>query len=177
MMFKLLRKLLPLLGFMILVVILWRGLDSDPRHLPSTLIDKPAPAFSLSQVQHPKRYFNRHDLLGHLSLVNVWASWCSACRFEHPVLMDLKKSSQIVIYGIDYKDIRSKASTWLREYGNPYRKAGFDPNGIAGINWGVYGTPETFLIDSKGIVRYRHVGPLTHQVWKHDFAPKLKHLS
>ena len=175
-MIKLFGKMLSLIGFLILLLVLWRGLNYNPSNLPSALINKPAPKFTLTILQSPNQVFNQNDLTGHISLVNVWASWCGACRYEHPILMDLNSSQQVVIYGIDYKDDRAKANAWIKQYGDPYRKVGFDPSGITSINWGVYGTPETFLLDAKGIIRYRHVGPLTHLVWQQEFVPQIKRL-
>ena len=136
-------------------------------------IGKPAPELSLPTLQDPQQSFSRSDLLGKVSLVNVWATWCVSCRQEHGFLMQVAQHPEVQLVGFDYKDERSAALEWLRAYGNPYAVVVFDENGRAGINWGVYGTPETLLVDPQGIVRYKHVGPLTPQAWREHVEPLL----
>lgn len=168
----------PLIVFILLGVFLWRGLSLHPHRIPSALINKPAPVFTLSDVENTANTFSNKDLIGHVSLVNVWASWCISCRVEHPVLVDIARTSHVPIYGIDYKDSRVNARHWLKTYGNPYTKIGFDPHGNVAINWGVYGTPETFVIDKHGIIRDKFIGPITPNDWKEKLLPeveKLKH--
>lgn len=167
---------IPLLIFMLLSVILWRGLSLDPKRLPSALLNKPAPLFNLPQLQNPSLHFKQQDLLGHLSLVNIWASWCLTCRDEHAVLLQIAHSHRIIIYGINYKDQRDAAKAWLNTLGNPYQAIGFDSDGLSSIDWGVYGTPETYLIDSHGIIRYKQIGPLTDAVWQQRLLPLIEQL-
>lgn len=173
---RLFKASLPLIIFAALAFFLWRGLSLNPRHLPSALINKPAPQFQLATVETPGATFSKKDLLGQVSLVNVWATWCVACREDHPVLMDIAAHSDVPIYGLDYKDDQKKAQQWLKVFGNPYQKIGFDASGNTAINWGVYGTPETFLVDKHGVIRYKQIGPMTHQVWQEKFLPLIKQL-
>ncbi len=166
----------PLLTFILLAAFLWRGLSLHPHRIPSALINKPVPTFTLSDVINSKNTFSNKDLMGHVSLVNVWASWCISCRVEHPVLVDIANSHRVAIYGIDYKDSRANARHWLKTYGDPYTKIGFDHNGNAAINWGVYGTPETFVIDKHGIIRDKFIGPITPSDWKEKLLPEVEKL-
>jgi cytochrome c biogenesis protein CcmG/thiol:disulfide interchange protein DsbE len=136
------------------------GLGIDSNVLPSALIDQPAPDFTLPPLHGEERGFASADLEGHVSLVNVFASWCTPCRAEHAVLNALAQSKRVPIYGIDYKDKRDVALAWIGELGNPYTRIGAD-DGRVGIDWGVYGVPETFIVDRTGRIRYKHVGPLT----------------
>lgn len=169
-----LKIILPLIIFVFLMVLLSKGLNHDPKKLPSVLINQKVPTFSLALLHDPKATFSNKDLLGHVSLLNVWATWCSECRREFPML--LKLSKQIQIYGLNYKDNKTAAINWLKEQGNPYRKIGFDADGLVAIDFGVYGTPETYLIDKKGIIRYRYVGPITESTWQKQFLPRIKQL-
>ena len=146
--FKSSRLLLPLLVFVILVVFLWRGLYRDPHTIPSPLINKSLPSFNLLQ-----------DFKGHVTLLNVFASWCLSCHTEHPILMDIAHSGEVVVYGLDYKDSHLAEENWLKKYGNPYQKIVDDPDGTLAINLGVYGTPETFIIDRAGIIRDKYYRP------------------
>lgn len=173
----LLRYFLPLITFLILIAFLWRGLYLDPRKLPSALINKPAPAFALPTLINPKIIFTKNDLLGHWSLLHVWATWCLTCQEEQPFLMDLARDRSIPIYAIDYKDDANTAKQWLHDHGNPYQLIGFDVHGDTGINWGVYGTPETFLIDKNGEIRYKVTGALTPEIWQTKILPMIKNLS
>lgn len=158
---------LPLLLFLLLGVFLWRGLSLDPRALPSALIGQPFPEFSLSALTQPERSLNRSDIIGKPVLVNVWATWCPSCRQEHPELMKMAAEQKIDLIGLNYKDDRQAAQTWLQNLGNPYRFTIFDHRGMLGLDLGVYGAPETYLVDAKGIVRYRHVGTVTSEDWQH----------
>jgi len=165
------RYFLPLAIFLLLAIFLWRGLHLDPRKLPSTLINKPVPEFKLADLNLSGHFFTKQQLQGEVSLVNVWATWCAACQQEHPILLDIASTNQVKLYAIDYKDDWQAAKTWLATYGNPYQAVGFDKDGRIAIDWGVYGTPETFLIDKQGTIRYKHIGPLTKQVWTDILLP------
>jgi len=155
------RFAVPLGIFTILVVFLGIGLSLDPRHVPSPLIGKPIPKFNLQSVSVPAQDITTADLHGQVFLLNVWASWCAACVAEHPLLVELAGSGTVDIVGLNYKDTREDAMAWLRKNGDPYRLSLRDPVGDLGLDLGVYGVPETFLIDAEGIIRYKHIGPLT----------------
>ena len=165
------RYLLPLLVFVLLAGFLAVGLQRDPREVPSPLIDKPAPAFSLPQLDTPDQQVSPKDLLGQVWLLNVWASWCVACRQEHPLLVDVSKSGQVKLYGLNYKDKREDALGWLQQFGNPYLKSMSDTEGLVGIDYGVYGVPETFVIDKQGIIRYKQIGPVTPEALRDTLLP------
>ena len=168
--------ILPLFIFAILLVFLWKGLSLDPHKLPSALLNKSVPQFQLSTVQNSQQIFTEKDLNGKISLFNVWATWCESCRDEHSVLMDIERDYQIPIYGLDYKDQRLSAVQWLHQFGNPYKLVGFDGNGTVAIDWGVYGTPETFVIDKSGYIRYKFIGPLTIEAWRDELLPIVRKL-
>lgn len=168
------RYALPLGVFAALVVLLWRGLSLDPRELPSTLIDKPAPTFDLSRLHEPDRRIGPGDMAGKVWLLNVWASWCVACRQEHPVITSL--SGEVEIVGLNYKDKRADALAWLNRFGDPYVFSAFDDAGDVGIDYGVYGVPETFVIDQKGRIRYKHVGPVSETDARETILPVVKTL-
>ena len=170
------RYLLPLGIFVALVALLFVGLRLDPREVPSPLIDKPAPAFSLPQLQDPTKTLSREDLLGKVYLLNVWASWCVSCRDEQPVLMQFAQTQQVDIYGFNYKDQRAEALRWLEMFGNPYVASVSDTDGRVGIDWGVYGVPETFIIDREGIIRYKHIGPVSQADLDTLLLPKVREL-
>jgi cytochrome c biogenesis protein CcmG/thiol:disulfide interchange protein DsbE len=170
------RYFLPLGIFAALVVLLAVGLTLNPRLVPSPLIDKPAPAFTLPDVKDPQHTVSRADLEGKVSLVNVWASWCVSCRAEHPLFMELARAGIVPVYGINYKDERPDALRWLEAFGDPYVVSAYDYSGRVGIEWGVYGTPETFLVDRNGIIRYKHVGPVTVQDLERKILPRIKEL-
>ena len=174
--FKLFRYLIPFVFFLIVFLFLWRGLNIDPHTIPSPLINQKVPIFNLPSVEQPSVRFTNKTLQGHVSLVNVWATWCTTCRAEHPFLMDLAQSGKIAIYGIDYKDDLQEVRRYLQVYGNPYRVLGFDNDGKISIDLGVYGTPETFLIDQHGVIRYKLVGELTPEVWERKLLPVVKRL-
>ncbi len=161
---------LPLLAFLVLAGFLFRGLHRDPQALPSALMGQPFPAFSLPGVKDDQ-LFSRQDLLGRPALVNVWGTWCVACREEHPVLNQLKAQG-VVIHGINYKDDNASARRWLAEFHDPYQLDLRDDAGRLGLDLGVYGAPETFLIDAQGVVRYRHVGVVDQRVWAEELGPR-----
>lgn len=150
----------PLLVLALLVFAFWRGLGRDPTYVPSPLVGKPVPAFSLPSLHDPARRVTDADLRGAPTLVNVWGTWCAGCRAEHGVLLDLARGG-VRIVGLDWKDDADAARAWLRELGDPYLAVGYDAAGTVGIDWGVYGAPETFVVDRRGVIRYKHVGPLT----------------
>ena len=168
-------RLIPFILFILLAAFLWRGLSLDPQKLPSTRLDKLLPKFRLQSLSDPKTLLTETRLKGNVALLNVWASWCEACIEEQVLLMSLAEEG-IVIYGLNYKDKASHARQWLAEWGNPYKMVGLDVEGKVGIDLGVYGAPETFLIDRDGVVRYRHVGVLTAHDWKRDFLPRMQAL-
>jgi cytochrome c biogenesis protein CcmG, thiol:disulfide interchange protein DsbE len=170
------RYLAPLGGFLALAVLLWVGLGLNPRELPSPLIGKPAPHFDLPDLYQPQTRVSPADLRGEVWMLNVWASWCVSCRHEHPLLVELARGAGVRIVGLNYKDGRDEALGYLRHGGNPYRAIGYDREGAAGIEWGVYGTPETFIIDRKGIIRHKHVGPLHREVIESKILPLLRTL-
>lgn len=173
---KTLRFLLPLAIFLALVGFLAAGLKLDPKEVPSPLIGKPAPDFALTRLDQPMLTIRREDLLGKVWMLNVWASWCTACREEQPVLLDFAKRRLVPIYGLDYKDQRGAGLRWLANFGDPFEASLFDPDGRVGIDWGVYGVPETFVIDREGVVRYKHIGPLTPEVLRDTIEPLLRQL-
>jgi cytochrome c biogenesis protein CcmG/thiol:disulfide interchange protein DsbE len=167
-------RLLPLIVFTLLVGFFWRGLSLEPQKLPSVQLGKPLPDFKLPMLGEEK-IFRTSSMQGRVTLLNVWASWCSACVDEQVFLMRLSRES-VPIYGLNYKDNTENARRWLSDWGNPYQAIGEDRDGIVAIDLGVYGAPETFLIDKQGIIRYRHVGVLDEATWKSDFLPRIKQL-
>ncbi|HET7400825.1 MAG TPA: DsbE family thiol:disulfide interchange protein [Usitatibacter sp.] len=168
---------IPLAAFAVLAAFLGVGLTLNPRELPSPLVGKPAPAFSLPQLHAAAEVMAPEHLRGKVYLLNVWASWCSSCRAEHEHLMALAGTRELPIYGLDYKDERDAGIAWLHRNGNPYVASAFDAEGRAGIDWGVYGVPETFLVDAQGVVRYKHVGPLTPAVIEGRILPLARELA
>jgi cytochrome c biogenesis protein CcmG/thiol:disulfide interchange protein DsbE len=170
------RFILPLIAFLILVGFLTKGLFLHPHEVPSPLIDKPAPAFSLPRLDQPAKQFSPADMKGKVWLFNVWASWCESCKDEHPVLLDLAGQHQVPIYGLDYKDTPADAKAWLNEAGNPYTLVAQDADGRVGINYGVYGVPETYVIDKQGIIRYKLIGPMTMENLKGIILPMVHKL-
>ncbi len=171
------RFLIPLALFIALAVFLGIGLTKDPRLLPSPLINKRAPDFNLPRLFQPKQKISQKEFIGKVSILNVWASWCGACREEHPFMVKLAKKHEVTIYGLNYKDNRKDAQRWLAYYGgNPYTAIAFDQSGRTGIDWGVYGVPETFIIDKKGRIRYKQVGPLYPEIWQKKLLPIIKKL-
>lgn len=171
------QMFLPLGIFAALVALLGVGLTLNPREVPSPLIDKPAPHFQLPQLHEPDKTFSEKDMLGKVWLLNVWASWCVSCREEHPVLLDLAKSGAVPIYGLNYKDKRGEGIAWLRNLGDPYRLSAFDANGMVGIDYGVYGVPETYVIDKRGVIRYKRIGVVTPEIVKQKILPLVNELN
>jgi cytochrome c biogenesis protein CcmG/thiol:disulfide interchange protein DsbE len=170
------RFLLPLFVFLVLVGFLAVGLKLDPHEVPSPFIGKPAPAFTLPQLFAADKTFSNTQLKGHVSLFNVWASWCVSCRQEHPLLLKLAQQNIVPIYGLDYKDEREAGLDWLQRLGNPYTLSISDADGKVGIDWGVYGVPETFVIDKRGIIRHKHTGPITEEAWHNKLLPLILQL-
>ncbi len=170
------RAVLPLVVFVALALLLGVGLQLNPREVPSPLMNKPAPAFNLPQLHQPDQTLGPEALRGQVWLLNVWASWCTSCRLEHPVLVDLARSARVPIYGLNYKDQRSDALVWLERFGNPYQATMYDPKGLVGLDYGVYGTPETFVIDQQGVIRHKQVGPLTVEVLEKTILPLVRRL-
>jgi cytochrome c biogenesis protein CcmG, thiol:disulfide interchange protein DsbE len=173
------RYLLPLALFIGVLIALGAGLRHDPRELPSALVGKPAPAFALPvlDAQGQSQTMQASELRGKVWILNVWASWCAACRTEHPLLVEFAEKSPVPVYGLNYKDSTPAALAWLRQMGNPYKQSLVDADGRVGIDFGVYGVPETYIIDAQGVVRYRQVGPVTREVLERQIQPLLKQLS
>ncbi len=171
------RYLIPLIVFVVLVGFLAVGLNLKPREVPSPLIDKPAPAFSLPRLDAPEQALGLQDLKGKVWLLNVWASWCVACRQEHPLLVELAGQNMVPIYGLNYKDKRDDAIAWLARFGNPYVASLSDTEGLVGIDYGVYGVPETFVIDKDGTIRLKHIGPVTPEALRDTILPLVKKLN
>jgi cytochrome c biogenesis protein CcmG/thiol:disulfide interchange protein DsbE len=170
------RYVAPLVVFGLLVALFIRGLDPerDINELPSPFLGKQAPSFDLPQVQVPDERVTSDDYAGQVALVNFWATWCVGCRAEHPFLMELSRETDVPIYGVDWRDQRQPAIEWLQRLGNPYVASGFDDDSTAGIDWGVYGAPETFLISRDGTVLYKHLGPLNREAWEQNFVPLIE---
>lgn len=169
--------LLPLLLFLGLAGYFWVRIGQDPHVLPSALIDQPVPAFDLPPIRGRDRGFSSADLKGQVSLVNIFGSWCVACRIEHPFLMHLKAQGVIPIHGIDWRERDPSAGpAWLAAHGDPYTLVGDDPQSRAAIAFGVTGAPESFIVDAKGVIRYKHVGPITPEAWNERLWPIVKHL-
>ena len=191
------KFLWPLIGFAVLVILLAVGLGLNPREVPSPLVGKPAPAFSLPQLHAPERTFSPKDMLGKVWLLNVWASWCVSCRQEHPVLVELAKTKTLPLIGLNYKELRGdggldtdkinpatelkqsieRADGWLKRHGDPYTLSVLDLDGRVGINYGVYGVPETYIIDKAGIIRMKHIGPITPSIFSGKILPLVAELS
>lgn len=168
--------ILPLIAFAALFAYFSLGLQRDPSLIPSVLINKPVPTFNLSAIEGREVGLSSDDLKGEVSLVNFWGSWCIACRIEHPLLMELAAAGEIPIYGIDWKDPPGAGAAWLAQFGDPYTKIGDDADGRVAIDFGITGAPETFVIDQKGRIRYKQVGPITEQIWEEDIAPIIEEL-
>ena len=166
-----LRHALPFLAFAALAVSLAIGLGRDPSHVPSALIGDPVPAIVLPAVENHGPSFTSKDFQGEATLVNVFASWCASCLDEHPVLMEIAAGGAARIFGLAYKDEPAAASAWLDRHGNPYAATATDFDGRGGVEWGVRGVPETFVVDAGGIIVYKHVGPITRDIWRHDMLP------
>ena len=187
----------PLIGFALLVVLLAVGLNLNPRDVPSPLIGKPAPSFSLARLDAPGRTFSPQEMKGKVWLLNVWASWCVSCREEHPVLVDMARHPSVTLVGLNYKEVRGdrrldasklsaaderrmvieRASGWLSRHGDPYALSVLDIDGRVGIDYGVYGVPETYVIDKAGVIRLKHTGPLTPELVKNKLLPLITELN
>lgn len=170
------RMALPLAVFASLVLVLGLGLRHDPRELPSPLVGRPAPAFRVPTLVGKTPQLALEDLRGQVWMLNVWASWCTACRIEHPTLLDFAGTGALPVYGLNYKDKTPEALRWLVDQGDPYEASLSDPDGRLGLEFGVYGVPETFIIDREGVVRFKHVGPLTPQVLQDEVMPLVRRL-
>ncbi|OIM97285.1 thiol:disulfide interchange protein [Polynucleobacter sp. QLW-P1DATA-2] len=170
------KFLIPLLLFVVLVGFLAVGLNLDPHEVPSPLINKPAPAFEVPQLGQANKTFSPASMKGQVWVLNVWASWCVACREEHPVLVEIAKSGLVPLIGLDYKDKREDALAMLEKQGNPYLLSAFDANGRVGIDYGVYGVPETYVIDRAGVIRLKHIGPITPEILKQKIYPLVSEL-
>lgn len=170
------RFLLPLAIFVVMVGFLAVGLTLNPREVPSPLVGKPAPDFSLPQLHESDKVFSPKELAGKVWLLNFWASWCNGCKEEHPVLMQVAQSGAVPIYGVDYKDTRQEALAWLARWGNPYPLVAVDEAGRVGINYGVYGVPETYVIDKAGRIRYKQIGPVDQDILEKKILPLVREL-
>ncbi len=170
------KFLIPLLLFIVLIGFLAVGLNRDPHEVPSPLINKTAPAFEIAQLEEPNKTFSPASMKGQVWILNVWASWCVACREEHPVLVELARSQVAPLVGLDYKDKREDALAMLSRQGNPYLLSAYDANGRVGIDYGVYGVPETYVIDRTGVIRFKHIGPITTQVLNQKIYPLVSEL-
>jgi cytochrome c biogenesis protein CcmG/thiol:disulfide interchange protein DsbE len=167
------RFLIPVGLFAALVAFFYFGIDRDKQTLPSPLIGKPAPQWQLSSVTDPSVTVSSDSFAGKPYVLNVWATWCVACRQEHEALLAISRRGEVPIVGLDWKDDREQAQRWLQQLGNPYTVTGFDDEGRAAIDWGVYGAPETFLIDAQGKVVFKHISPMTIAIWEREFLPRL----
>ena len=168
--------LLPLAVVVVVGLFLYRGLSLDPRAIPSTLIDKPVPEFGLAAVQGRTLGLSSDNLRGEVTLVNVFASWCVACRAEHPLLMELQKQGIVVVHGLNYKDRPADAAEWLDRFGDPYTRTGADRNGRVGIDFGVYGVPETFIIGADGVIVEKIIGPISPRILEQKVLPLVREL-
>ncbi|MCK0510333.1 DsbE family thiol:disulfide interchange protein [Aromatoleum buckelii] len=171
------KFLVPLALFLVLAGFLGYGLQLNPREVPSPLVDKPAPEFRLATLAAPDTALGAADMRGEVWLLNVWASWCVSCREEHPVLMELARDKVVPLVGLNYKDTRPEAIAWLEAHGDPYTTSVVDADGRVGIDYGVYGVPETFLIDRQGVIRYKHIGPVTREAVRDVLLPKIAELA
>ena len=171
------RFLIPLAVFLVLVAVLgYALLNLNPREVPSPLIGKPAPAFELPQLAQPEQNFSPASMRGKVWLLNVWASWCVSCREEHPLVVQFSRSGTAPLYSLNYKDARADGLRWLAQFGDPYVASAFDNAGRVGIDYGVYGVPETYVIDKAGVIRYKQIGPVTPQALEKKILPLLKKL-
>ena len=174
---KALKYGIPLVIFAMLVGFFAVGLRRDPREVPSPFIDKPAPEFKLTELHAADRTFGPDNMRGKVWLLNVWASWCVSCQAEHPLLVDMSKRGAVPIIGLNYKDKREDGLRWLARNGNPYMLSAYDDQGKVGIDYGVYGVPETFVIDKQGVIRYKQIGPITQEALDRKILPLVKKLN
>lgn len=170
------KFVLPLVLFIVLAIFLAIGLTRDPREVPSPLINKPAPAFTLPQLSDPNKTFTPQEMRGKVWLLNAWASWCPPCREEHPLLLRVSRSGAVPIYGLNYKNEREEALAWLNDLGNPYVLSVSDLDGRVGIDYGIYGVPETFVIDRNGVIRYKQTGVITAKILQEKILPLVREL-
>ncbi|MCH6565657.1 MAG: DsbE family thiol:disulfide interchange protein [Proteobacteria bacterium] len=170
------RFKLPLAIFILMVGLLAYGLGLDPKKVPSPLIDKPAPAFSLASLHAPQQQISNKDLLGEVWVLNVWASWCVACRAEHEFVTRLAQMELVKVIGLNYKDRSVDAKGWLQQWGDPYSASLMDADGRIGIDWGVYGVPETFIVDKNGLIKYKFIGPINQGTLDSEIVPLLREL-
>jgi len=171
------RYAIPLGIFILMVGLLGYGLNLDPKKVPSPLIDKPVPTFSLTRLHAPQQQISNSDLLGQVWVLNVWASWCVACRAEHEFVTRLAQMNLTKVIGLNYKDKPDDAKNWLRQWGDPYSASLMDEDGRVGIDWGVYGVPETFIVDKNGIIKYKFIGPINQGTLDSEIVPLLRELS
>ena len=171
-----LKYLVPLALFVVLAIFLGKGLELNPREVPSPFIGKPAPAFALASLQDPGKTIKRDDMLGQVWVLNVFASWCVPCQQEHPLLVDMQRRNLAPLVGLNYKDKREAGLAFLQRLGNPYVATLVDADGRVGIDYGVYGVPETFVVDRAGVVRHKHIGPLTQDAWTRELLPLVQRL-
>lgn len=171
-----LRLFVPVMVFLALAFFFWQGLSIDARALPSTLIGKKIPDFDVPLLQDEKQRFTAQDLHSKVSLIHFWASWCGTCVEEHPLINKIASLRKVPIYSFNYKDERADALKWLKKHGNPYEKVGFDYEGNVGINFGVYGTPEIFIVDKQGIIRFKYAGNINEDIWQHKMLPLIEKL-
>lgn len=169
-------RFIPLILFVLLGVLLYRGLFLNPQAMPSAMIGKPLPDFSLPILKSSERQVGRDDLKGNIVLLNVWATWCIQCKYEHPYLVKLASDSRIKLYGLNFTDDQNAALRWLKEYKDPYVFSIFDEQGALGLDIGVFGAPETFVIDHTGIIRKRFAGPIDESIWQKEFEPLIETL-
>ncbi len=170
------KFLIPISLFIVLAILLVRGLSLDPHKIPSPLVGKPLPAFRLPALENPKNIITNEDLRNRVVVINVWASWCVTCKQEHSVLMELARRRLAPIIGLNYKDTRTDAIAVLKNEGNPYEASLMDSDGRTGIDWGVYGVPETFILDKNGVIRYKHIGAVTPENLEQKLLPLIKNL-
>lgn len=170
-------RILLLLGFFGLIGVLGVGLTLNPREVPSPLVGKPIPEFSLSRLRYQDKTISHNDLAGKVSLVNFWATWCEGCRVEHPLLVKIANTTGIPIYGVNHKDARESATAWLNRFGDPYVSSAFDDKGDLGLDFGVYGLPETYVIAADGSIAYKHTGPISASDWTDKLLPVIRSLS
>jgi len=170
------RYLVPIVAFAVMIPVFIVGLGRNKSEIPSPLLDQPSPEYSLPALDDPSRQVGSETYRGQVALVNVWATWCVGCRAEHEFLMELSRRNVVPIFGLNWRDQRDMALEWLRDLGDPYMASAFDAEGTVGIDWGVYGAPETFLLDEDGTVVYKHISPLTEKVWQEEFMPRIEQL-
>ncbi len=167
------RFLIPLILVAVMIPVFVVGLNRDPSEIPSPLLFKPAPEFELPSLKDPNMTVGSADYEGRLALLNVWATWCVGCRQEHDFLLKLTSENEIPMYGLNWRDRRNDARVWLQRLGDPYVASAYDEDGRVGIDWGVYGAPETFLISPDGVILYKHISPMTEEVWQKEFQPRI----